>query len=124
MEGKFACNERVHHDAQAPEVTLLIIKLLLENLRRNIERAANCAISKLVAFWLFESKAKVNDLDYRFLSQTEHNVLWLNVTVDHSILVQVGKSLEDGVHNTQGHILSKEHLVMHEVIDLHTRSKL
>ena len=93
VERRPADVELVQYDAQRPQVGCVVVRLLLQELRRHVERRAlyRCEHRGLLRHGA--SEAKVAEHDARV--GAEQDVLWLHVAVDHAVGVQVVERVDE-----------------------------
>jgi len=81
-----AGEQDIHDDAKAPHVRLFIILLLIEDLWCHVEGGPN-HLAQLLALRELASGSEIDQLDR--LVVIEADILWLQVSVDEALLVEV-----------------------------------
>ena len=80
-EGRTSTEHRVRHDAQAPNVAAVVVRLALNDLRSNVERRSH-HLRESFGRVIRLGKTKVNKFDVLALSALEDQVLWLDVAIE------------------------------------------
>ena len=100
VEWREAAQKDVRHEADGPKVGRFAV-LALEKLGRHIVRRAHGIGHESLALFVKSRQAEIDELDGGVIVvlRLEQNILRLDVTMDHAVLVEVRHRLQQGLND-------------------------
>ena len=104
IEWRHATEHDVQNDTDAPQIALLSVSLL-EDLRCDVVGRAIHLRHRVIALLVVVTRAKVDHLDEAFVFHIDEDVLRLEVTMSHLLVVTVGDCLQDLLDDERSFVL-------------------